>query len=95
MLSRHRDLATTDVANVERERAIVVLYERATERLHRILADLAKLGLEERKVRISEAQAVVMLDAIEAVVRHPELALDAPRQARARELLSIELTARN
>lgn len=48
----------------EQLRAEVALYERALDRSQKFLHDLAKLGLDERQVRVSEAQVVILVGII-------------------------------
>jgi hypothetical protein len=60
-----------------------------------IAGRIVSLGLDERRVAVSEAQAGVMVAALATVLAHRDIGLDPPRQARARELLSGELARRN
>lgn len=48
----------------EQLRSEVALYERALDRSQKFLHDLAKLGLDERQVRVSEAQVVIFAGVI-------------------------------
>lgn len=48
----------------EQLRAEVTLYERSLDRSARILADLVRLGVEERHVRLAEAQGALVVAAI-------------------------------
>ncbi len=68
MVAQYRKLSTTDMVNVERERAAVVLYERSLDRSHRVLTDLAKLGLDERRTRVSERQGSLVVQVLLAAV---------------------------
>lgn len=56
----------TDDKGGEQLRAEIVVYERALDRTAKILLDLAKLGLEERLVRISEQQGAIVAQIIRA-----------------------------
>ncbi len=71
-LSEHidaaRSLETVDKLGTERERALVVLYERALDRTGAALAGLVKLDLADRAVRIREAEAATVRDAIVATL---------------------------
>jgi len=58
-------LSTTDTLGVERERAIVVLYERALDRSAKILTEMAKLDLAAKAMKLNQAAAG---DVVEAVV---------------------------
>lgn len=75
----------------EQLRSEVALYERALDRSQKFLHDLAKLGLDTRAVQIDEARIVLLVAVLEKVLASPELALDASRQARGRELLAEAL----
>jgi hypothetical protein len=88
-VAHHRHLATTDVMNVERERATVILYERALDRCAKVLSDLVRLNLEERRTRVGEIRGAKIVHALEVALA--DAGLDAVRRARAREVLSIEL----
>lgn len=57
-------LSTTDRLGVERERAVVLLYERSLERLGRLLVDLQKLNLEQRKLVIGQSDAKKVMNAV-------------------------------
>jgi hypothetical protein len=48
----------------EQLRAEVALYERALDRSQKFLHDLARLGLDERQVRVSEAQVAIFVGVI-------------------------------
>jgi len=82
---------TAPGAGGEQLRSEVALYERALDRSQKFLHDLAKLGLDTRAVQIDEARIVLLVAVLEKVLASPELALDATRQARGRELLAEAL----
>jgi hypothetical protein len=90
-LSELGQFSKDDVAQIDRERAVVRLYGEALDRSHRVLTDLARLGLDERIVRVREAQAAIVVASVIKVLAHPDLALDGERQRRARSLLAAEL----
>lgn len=50
----------TTASGVEAPRAVVTLYERAQDRETAALLNLAKLGIDERRVRIAEGQGRLM-----------------------------------
>jgi hypothetical protein len=75
----------------EQLRSEVSLFERALDRSQRFLHDLAKLGLDERSVRIDEAKVVLLVAVLQRVLADPSLGLDAGRQAKATALLAAEL----
>jgi len=52
----------------EQIRAEVQLFERAMDRANTVLSTYAKLGIDERLARISEAQAFTVLQAIESAL---------------------------
>jgi hypothetical protein len=54
------ELASTDALGVERERAVVALYERSFDRFSGLLINVMRLNLEERAQRLEEAQAVLI-----------------------------------
>ena len=58
----------------EQLRAEVALYERAVDRLERVLVNMARLNLDERLVRISEAQGRLILGVMLAAVKDLGLA---------------------
>lgn len=63
-------LQTIDSLGTERERAVVLLYERALDRQAKLLTDMAKLDLADRALRINEATASrIMQGVVEALHR--------------------------
>ncbi|MGH9046763.1 MAG: hypothetical protein ACRDVW_05550 [Acidimicrobiales bacterium] len=90
-LAELREFSKDDVALIDRERAVVKLYGEALDRSHRVLSDLARLGLDERLVRVREAQALAIVTAVVKVLATPALALEPAKQHLARSLLSAEL----
>jgi len=73
----------------EQLRAEVGLYERALDRAQKFLADLARLGLDERRVRVTEAQAAVLLGVIVRGLAAAGLAEE--QQLAARSAIGAEL----
>jgi hypothetical protein len=53
----------------EQLRAEVALFERALDRVQRFALDLAKLGLEDRMVAVTEAQGRMLAQAVEAALQ--------------------------
>lgn len=88
-LAELKSFSKVDVANIDRERALVKLYGESLDRCHRMLADLSRLNLEERRVRIDEARAAFVVAALVKVL--DSLGLDESQQRRARELLAARL----
>lgn len=87
-----REWSKDDAALIDRERAVVKLYGEALDRSHRVLSDLAKLGLDERLVRVREAHAVMIVAAFVKVLALPALGLKPELQRLARAFLAGELT---
>jgi hypothetical protein len=90
-LTELQDFSAMDGALIDRERALVSIYGQALDRGERVLTSLAKLGLEERRVRLSESQAALLVAIITGVLDHPDLALDAARRERGRALVVARL----
>jgi hypothetical protein len=63
-LAELSSLTSVDGSGVERERALVTVYERALDRAARVLTELARLGLEERLIRVEEVRARQLLAAV-------------------------------
>lgn len=77
----------------EQLRAEVALYERALDRSARILGDIARLGLDERLVKISERQASVVVGALNAALTAAGVAVGTEQRQLANAVLSRELRA--
>ena len=88
LVSELHQLSKDDVALIDRVRAPVQLYGEAMDRAERVLVNLAKLGLDERRVRITEAQALHLLEMVATALSHPDLALTAEMQRKARAILA-------
>ena len=69
-------------------------YLSAMTRTESVLAKLVSLNLDERRVRVQEAQAAALVAALGTVLAHQRLDLDEDRQRIGRELLSFELQRR-
>lgn len=89
-LSELHEWSALDVALVDRERSMVREYGAALDRSARVLEGLARLGLDERLVRVREAQALRMVDAVGRVLVALELSAEQQRQAR--QLLAAEFS---
>lgn len=81
-------------AGQEQVRGELSAYLAALGRAESILGKLAALGLDERRVRVQEAQAAVLVAAVAAVLAHAGLGLDEERQRLGRSLLADELRRR-
>jgi hypothetical protein len=60
----------------EQLRAEVALYERAIDRCDKILTNYIRLGIADRKVRIDEAQAVILVGVIKDILSRLDLTRD-------------------
>ena len=77
----------------EQIRGELVMFERALDRSAKFCESLARLGLEDRAVRIDEARVVLLVAVLQRVLSAPELGLDSARQMAARTLLVEALEA--
>ena len=72
MASLLEDLRTVgyESESGEQVRAAVQLYERSMDRANTVLSSYARLNIDERLAKLSEAQSKAVLRAIEAVIVH-------------------------
>lgn len=77
----------------EQLRSELLLLERAQDRAGRMLTDLAKLGLDERAVRVTEQQAAVIAQVLQRVLERLGLYRDDVRVALADELRLVASAA--
>lgn len=70
------ELSVTDAVGVQRAAAVVELYERSLDRAERTLVNIGRLRLDERLVRLSEAQAELVVKALRAALSERALGLD-------------------
>lgn len=82
-------LASADAFQVERARAIVELYERALDRCGKVLGLIARLNLDERMVKLSEAQGALIAEVISGALT--DLGLDQAQQDQGRALAAGRL----
>lgn len=82
-----------DVNEHEDVRAIILVFERALDRCNTVLCGLARLGIEERLVRLSEAQAELIKGVIMAVLDSREMGLSRELRQTGRTILARELAA--
>ncbi len=75
----------------EQTRGELLAYERAIDRVARILTDIMRLGLDERMVRVNEKQADVMVGVVHAVMRHMGLREGTPEWMAAGAVAGREL----
>lgn len=73
-----------DGAGGEQLRAEVALWERALDRCERFLTAMARLNIEERMARVTEKQAAMAAEALQAVLGEIGLDDDQRRDAQAR-----------
>ena len=62
-----------DAKGTEQLRAEIALYERALDRTARVLGDLARLGIEERQVRLAERQGSLLVTVLNRIFDRLEL----------------------
>jgi hypothetical protein len=72
-------------AFAEQLRAEISVYERAMDRAAKVLAEINRLGLEERQTRLAEREGALIADAIRKILA--ELDLSVEQQARVPELV--------
>ena len=75
----------------EQLRAEVALYERAIDRCNKILTDYVRLGIAEKRVRIQEAQAMILVGVIQSILG--QLGLTREQKAIAATVVPAELRA--
>lgn len=78
---------------VEQVRGELQVYLQALARAESVLGRILSLDLDSRRVRLQEAQVGRIVEAVEAALSSPELALDPPRQLVARQLIAQALGA--
>lgn len=81
----------TDVASREDVKAMLSAYERALDRCHRVLVDIARLDLDARMVRLSELQGAMIRSVVDAVIDSKELGLTEDARQLARQLAGHQL----
>ncbi len=89
-VSELTDFVATDNFGAEQARAVVRLFTEAMAAQHRLLADLTRLGLEERVVRLTEQQGAAMAVVIERVLARAGLD---PQVVEVRSWVASELEA--
>jgi hypothetical protein len=63
----------------EQLRSEVALYERAMDRSQKFLVDYARLGIAEKRVKIAEAQAMILVGVIQNILGRLDLTRDQKR----------------
>lgn len=90
-VSELETLQTTDVFNAEKLRAVVESFERSLARMSKLLLDINKLNLSERRVELEERQAAAIHSVILSALA--KAAVPDPGRQRFVEALSTELKA--
>lgn len=67
---RVEDIRFTDARGAEQLRSEIVVFERALGRVGDRLVAYAKLGIDERLVKIEEGKAAMVMDAVNAVIAY-------------------------
>lgn len=75
----------------EQLRAEITAYLAAAARAESVLHKIVSLDIDERRLRLDEAKAAVVVAALADVLAHRDLGLDAERQRQARALLAAKL----
>lgn len=78
----------SDAKGGEQLRAEIAMYERALDRSARVLADIARLKIDERLTAITEQQGQMLASVVVAVLERLDLG---ERAAEVRELVAVEL----
>lgn len=82
-------LTVTDQLGREDVRALLAAYERALDRAGRLLVDAARLGIDERLVRLAEAHGALIAETVRVVVA----GLPEPLAAWLRKSIAAQLRA--
>lgn len=63
-LTELNEYETTDKLNAQREKAVVLLYERSLDRLSRHLVELAKLDIQTKSLRLQQSAAQEVMEGL-------------------------------
>ncbi len=85
------DLEHFDAKNSPAIKAEVQMYERAIDRVHRLLDSLVRHGYAERQIQIQESEAMLVAGVLRRVIA--ALGLTAEQQKSAQSLLAAEFRA--
>ena len=88
---RDEDFTSLSVLGVDQINSLVAAYERALDRCVKVLTDMARLGIEERLTRASEAEVMALGASLDRVLADPSVGLDAAQRSRILALLAEEL----
>ena len=90
------DLTVVTATQGEQLRAVLLAFERASERVHKLIVDGMRLGLDEKRLRLDEAMVTLHLsrlkEAFLAVLDDRELGLSPVQRERARLLIAERLS---
>lgn len=75
----------------EQLRSEIALFERAMDRCHKHLREIAQLNIEERLVRVTEAQAKALLVVLLAAIDDPDWGLTREQRERGRAVAARHL----
>ena len=78
-----RDLSYTSVIGTEQARTELTLLGQYQDRLARILTSLSKFNLDERRVQLTEAQALVIFGVLDTFIQRLQLPPERQLEARA------------
>jgi len=82
LLDDLRNVGYESERNGEQIYAAVQLYERAMDRVNTVLSSYARLNIDERLLKVTEAQSKAIMRAIEAVIQHLGASGEQATQAR-------------
>ena len=77
----------------EQIRGEVIVFERALDRCSTVLSTMARLNIDERLAKVSEAQAQLVADALAAVLRDMGMGGDQQREAKTRVAEKLRLVS--
>lgn len=80
-----------DISDKEEVRAIILAYERAMDRTGKLLVEMARLNIEERMARVTEAQARIIIEVFIRVFKAKELGLPPEKQKVGQTIVAREL----
>ena len=84
-------LTRLDITEKEEMRAVILAYERALDRCHKVLSDMVRLDIDERLLKLDQAKVAMLMQVVNAVIESKELGLDAGQRDLARSLMSREV----
>jgi hypothetical protein len=88
---RDPEFTSLTVLGADQISALVSAYERALDRFARVLTDMAKLNVEDRLAKVSEAEALALGASLDRALL--AAGVESAQRARVLELLATELLA--